>query len=596
MKRSLFPSIGSAIPLSLLLSAYIVASETLHLALRNRYFAADLGTAFVRVIACYAAFAVVVGALVGAVVRERRVQAFVIAVAGYLLISLKVFWLDAHMLAIPSIAVVFVAFTCAWLTAAVFIEKRLDLPESFPIVLTLAYANVCLGIASGWTLGGGRLLPFLLAPRTLKIVFGCLGVLIGVTAVHRWTVRRDSRGGALAILLGQLVALILGTVAATRRLPRIPEPDVHTAQGGPDVYVLSFDALRTDMLDAYVTEHPASNLARIDRQATNYENVVSHGLATDEILANNTLAGSRTRCAGSVPGALARRGYFTAMLFGRVGGRFEGSDCYEYYFSGDHDSLVSRFSVPALVKAFADDAVALRHNMLGAGEIVGKVRQLVATSNPLYVYAHFLELHAPYVPEGERHNPASEVAMREFMRLCYATACDLSDTENAQLVDNAKRAYTMLLDEVDRTVGEVLEIVQRRNRPFVVVVTADHGELFGEHGGFGHSGGFVGELLHVPFLVMDSRDHARQQRCALMLSSEAVRAVVTSVAGVSNAVYPDRDALDLVAPPLGQARIDKGMSTIQFQLSEGMLRYEGTWRNIHHVEQGTLPYPIKRCQ
>jgi hypothetical protein len=400
----------------------------------------------------------------------------------------------------------------------------------------------------------------------------------------------------VAVLVSQLVALILGTVVAARGLPRIPEAHAAASGGGPDVYVLSFDALRTDMLEAYVATHPTSNLARVKQQATSYENVVAHGLATDTILANNTFAGARvTSCAGSIPDRLAHRGYFTAMLFGRLGRRFEGSDCYEYYYSGDRDALVSRYSVPALVSALSDDAAALRHNMLEGQELVGKLRQLAVTSNPLYAYAHFLELHAPYVPEGDRQNPAAEVAMKEFMRRCYTVACDVSDPDNARLVDNARRAYTMLLDEADRAVGEVLEIAQQRKRPFVVVVTADHGELFGEHGGFAHSGGFVGELLDVPFLVMDSRDHVRERRCELMLSSEAVRAVAMSVAGASDVVYPDRDALDLVAPPLGRARIEKQTSTIRFELSGEMLRHAGTWRNIHRVQQGTLPYPIERC-
>jgi arylsulfatase A-like enzyme len=152
-----------------------------------------------------------------------------------------------------------------------------------------------------------------------------------------------------------------------------------------------------------------------------------------------------------------------------------------------------------------------------------------------------------------------------------------------------------LLDEVDRAVGDVLEIARQRRREFVLVITADHGELLGEHGGFAHAGGFVPELLDIPFVVMDSRSAVPQRRCELLLSSDAMRHTVLEIQQVNGMEYPDHDPLELDLPPLGHATIRKSTSTIEYEVSSGVMPHAGTWRNIHHERRGTITYPVEQC-
>src|SRR5690606_13130633 len=122
-------------------------------------------------------------------------------------------------------------------------------------------------------------------------------------------------------------------------------------------------------------------------------------------------------------------------------------------------------------------------------------------------------------------------------------------------------AYQEAIADVEARIGEIFWLARSRGRPFVLVVTSDHGELFGEHGGFAHSGGFVPELLDIPFIIYDSRRDVASRRCQLMLGSEAVRTVATEIAFGEPVSYPDHDVLMLNTPPLGSASIERSTST-----------------------------------
>lgn len=594
--RKLLQSLLPALAFALLLVSYLFSAETLHLNRRNPYFLSDLGGRTLWILlGWYALFAVAVAVPVGISIRSRRWQAFALAFIGYLLVSLKIFWVDAGMLAAPRVAIAFAFFSIGWFIGAGYLSKRLALPTAFPLLLMLAYAHVSLAIASRWSIGGGRLMPFLLSGSTLLIVVIGGAAVVSVTLLQRVLERRASWWTSAALPVGLLFAQVIVIIASLKPLPTASGSLVAARENAPDVYFLSFDALRSDAFNAFVASHPTSHLATLSAEATTFDNVVSHGPSTDTILANNTYGGaSRSGCGGTVPGKMAALGYLTVAGYARLGRRFEGAECYQHYYSPAAATLMSRYAVPAVFGAIAHREHLLQQQGRAPG-LIDKLRQFAGARAPLFSYLHFLELHAPYVPAHRRRDPEFTASMHEFIQQCQVVACDQKDPKNAKLIELARRAYVELLDEVDVAVGSVLSLANERKRAFVLVVTADHGELFGEHGGFAHSGGFVPELMDVPFMVYDSRAPRPSRRCELMLSSEAVKTTALSAGAQSPAQYPDHDVLEVAMPPLGRAQIDKAAQTIQYEVSEEVIPQAGTWRNIHRDARGVLAYPIERC-
>lgn len=63
--------------------------------------------------------------------------------------------------------------------------------------------------------------------------------------------------------------------------------------------------------------------------------------------------------------------------------------------------------------------------------------------------------------------------------------------------------YDSELRHVDREIGELLELLRARGLfdRTVVVVHADHGEEFGDHGGQFHASTLFDEVIHVPLVL-----------------------------------------------------------------------------------------------
>ena len=126
-------------------------------------------------------------------------------------------------------------------------------------------------------------------------------------------------------------------------------------------------------------------------------------------------------------------------------------------------------------------------------------------SQPLHLQLHYMPPHAPY-------NPAPEFDVYSDPE--YDGPCD-GRHQTIRALDGGRRApgdgcleqliakYDGGLFEVDHWVGSVLEALRARERwkDTVVLVTADHGDAFLEHGRTGHNTTVFDEMLRVPFIL-----------------------------------------------------------------------------------------------
>jgi arylsulfatase len=127
------------------------------------------------------------------------------------------------------------------------------------------------------------------------------------------------------------------------------------------------------------------------------------------------------------------------------------------------------------------------------------------TAPPRFLWLHYMDPHGPYQPP-ERHQRAfrsEPVGPRRAKTLWRKSVDDpeeLTDGERRTLVDlhDAEIRYT------DAAIADLLAGLRRRDPGFeetLVVVAADHGDLFGEHGRYGHPRYLYEELVHVPLLL-----------------------------------------------------------------------------------------------
>jgi hypothetical protein len=111
---------------------------------------------------------------------------------------------------------------------------------------------------------------------------------------------------------------------------------------------------------------------------------------------------------------------------------------------------------------------------------------------PLFLWVHLFEPHEPYVvhPEHVFSGGASP------------------DVD----------AYDSEVAAADAGIGGIVRLVRARRRNAVVIVTADHGEEFGEHGGHYHGTTVYEEQVHVP-LVMAGQGIRKGGRVATVVQT-----------------------------------------------------------------------------
>ncbi|GGN88044.1 sulfatase [Haloarcula pellucida] len=135
--------------------------------------------------------------------------------------------------------------------------------------------------------------------------------------------------------------------------------------------------------------------------------------------------------------------------------------------------------------------------------------------DPFFFYLHYNEPHRPYYPPGmTRDQFADELAVdgETAAEIAMDSHTDITDyvagskSVDPDVLDVLVAMYDAEVSYTDYMVGQLYDHI--RSLPLsdtIVVVTADHGELFGERGLFAHKIGLDDPLLHVP-LVVDGID------------------------------------------------------------------------------------------
>ncbi len=125
---------------------------------------------------------------------------------------------------------------------------------------------------------------------------------------------------------------------------------------------------------------------------------------------------------------------------------------------------------------------------------------------PRFLYLQYMEPHIPLdAPAALQARFAPGVTADEATRL-NAWARMLSPDRAAlkpEEVTNLFAMYDAEVAAVDEEIGRLFEALEQRGilEHALVIVTADHGEEFLEHGSFGHGNNLFNTTVHVPLII-----------------------------------------------------------------------------------------------
>jgi uncharacterized sulfatase len=153
-------------------------------------------------------------------------------------------------------------------------------------------------------------------------------------------------------------------------------------------------------------------------------------------------------------------------------------------------------------------------NCLLARRVERWLRSSTRGSEPFFVYAHLPSPHHPYRPPSRFVDSFFEAveldlaAVRRLSDQVYTGSDGIKrrmasglDLPAAQLA-GIQALYDGEIRYADSTVRQLVSAARSASsRPLLVVVTGDHGELFGEYGLIGHNLALHDGLVRVPMLV-----------------------------------------------------------------------------------------------
>ncbi|MHA1294571.1 MAG: sulfatase, partial [Promethearchaeota archaeon] len=129
-------------------------------------------------------------------------------------------------------------------------------------------------------------------------------------------------------------------------------------------------------------------------------------------------------------------------------------------------------------------------------------------SPPLFLWAHFMDVHGPYNPPSENVLAINEDEIisseREFLnKKIYGR--DKNYRVTLDRINKLKTLYDGEINFVDKALAEIFKIINLRfQKNCLIIITSDHGESFYEHNEvFGHQGIIYDELLKVPFFIVE---------------------------------------------------------------------------------------------
>jgi hypothetical protein len=253
-----------------------------------------------------------------------------------------------------------------------------------------------------------------------------------------------------------------GTAPAPSEVPRALDWTGH------DVLLVSVDALRADHVSAYGYSRPTTpNLDALAREGALFERAycptphtsysvtsMMTGKAMRPLMALGLGAGSETWAA-----QLRRYGFKTAAFYPPA----------VFYIDPER---FGAFETSHLDFEYA------KVQFSSAEERVEEVAHYLdgSSPSPLFLWVHLFEPHEPYVMHPSHPFGGS----------------------TPKPVD----AYDSEIAYADAALGKLIALVRAKRPGIAIVVTADHGEEFGEHGGRYHGTSCYEEQVRVPLVVV----------------------------------------------------------------------------------------------
>jgi len=305
-----------------------------------------------------------------------------------------------------------------------------------------------------------------------------------------------------------------------------------TKVNGPNIILITIDALRYDHLGCYGYHRNTSpNIDALASRGVKFTQAISNGGQTPQsfpaILASALPSLSRPKGKAilgkdiMLAELLREADYHTAAFhsnpyLSKFYGYNRGFDVFDDKLSGFSlrgarlrlraqnapDTLVGRIRGrvgkiirPTMMKITDRPIVT-------ANETTNKATSwLKVNKGKFFIWLHYMDVHNPYLPASKyvRYFYEKTIGQKEMVAL-NRKMINKADKMSPFEIETIISLYDAEVRYVDEAVGMLLDKLENYQDNTLVIISADHGDEFGEHGKFGHHTLYEG-ILRVPLII-----------------------------------------------------------------------------------------------
>ncbi len=295
----------------------------------------------------------------------------------------------------------------------------------------------------------------------------------------------------------------------------------------PNVVLVVIDALRPDFLGCYGYGRPVSpNIDDLARRGILFENAVSHapwtktsfssiltslypfqhGVIDWESVMPDTLV--------TLPEVLRGQGYSTMAVINMLG-------------------ITGEFKVTKGIEKLSEADKGERDAFRTTDDAIGLIKN---SPKPFFIMIHYFDTHRPYRPPPEYVDRVREQGDPDPFAGSAGLRVREGEKPSQQFLDRERLLYSACIRHVDEAVGRLVKFLDEAGlrRETLLIITADHGEAFWEHGVMAHGGNLYDEVVRVPLIIAYPDEYRRAQRIVAQARHIDLLPTILDLAGISD--------------------------------------------------------------
>ncbi len=299
-------------------------------------------------------------------------------------------------------------------------------------------------------------------------------------------------------------------------------------QNRPNVLLITIDSLRPDHLGVFgYSRETSPNIDRLASRGKNYKRAYAHGGGTPQAFptmlagvpppTNVQQSDLGLRRGISIVHSLKNLGYVTGAFNSNpfLSTHFGYADDFDMFYHDLKGAVDGRHTFAGGGIAPFLRLITAKPPCVAGADLTKLALSWISKANaPFLAWVHYMDVHMPYLPPTEfvraiEPKPSNRYYMVWIYRKMYRSNMRVYQSIDPHLSSLTRKDLARIVNYydgairyVDYCIGELLQGLERQQRlqNTLVILTADHGELLGEHGLVDH--GYLYDAdIHVPLLI-----------------------------------------------------------------------------------------------